>query len=140
MLSSHHCSKKAMYWKDEDDSDEKLKQDIMDDFEVYKLDGAYIIASSESDFSDEEGKNPPHMKARKQYELIIDSGCFLCTHEHPNEKKPEPIILEFNSEGLSYQKSTKDNAAQKSALGAAVQKARGEDEPPSEKTGFGTLC
>lgn len=139
MLSSHHCSKKAMYWKGEDDDDEKLKQDIMDDFDTYKLDGGSIIASSESDFSDEEGKNPPHMKARKQYELIVDSGHFICTHEHPDEKKPSPIIFELDSDGLSYQESATAKAAQKSALGAAISKARGEDEPPSEKVGFGSL-
>lgn len=139
MLSSHHCSKKAMYWKGEDDDDEKLKKDIMDDFESYKLDGGYIIASSESDFSDEEGKNPPHLKARKRYEEIVDSGHFLCTHEHPDKKKPAPIIFELDSDGLSYQEPAKAKATQKSALGVAISKARGEDEPPSEKVGFGSL-
>lgn len=139
MLSSHHCSKKTMYWKGEDDDDEKLKKDIMDDFKSYKLDGGYIIASSESDFSDEEGKNPPHLKARKRYEEIVDSGHFLCIHEHPDKKKPTPIIFELDSDGLSYQEPAKAKAAQKSALGVAISKARGEDEPPSEKVGFGSL-
>jgi hypothetical protein len=41
-----------MYWKDQVDDSEKLKQDILDDFETYKLDGSYIVVSSESDFSD----------------------------------------------------------------------------------------
>ena len=29
-LTPHHCSKKVMYWKDEGDDEEKLKQDILD--------------------------------------------------------------------------------------------------------------
>lgn len=141
MLSSHHCSKKVMYWKGEDDDAEKRKQDILDDFEDYRLDGAYIIASSESDFSDEEGKNPPHLKARKRYEEIIDSDHFKCTHEHPNSDNPTPVIFEVDSSGLSYQESEKAKKSQKSglALGLATSEARGENEPPSEKAGFGIL-
>lgn len=141
MLSSHHCSKKVMYWKGDDDDVEKLKQDIMDDFDDYKLDGGYIIASSESDFSDEEGKNPPHLKARKRYEEIVDSGHFQCTHEHPNTKNPTPIIFELDSSGLSYKEPAKTKKVQKSGLGLglATSEARGEDEPPSEKAGFGCL-
>jgi beta-lactamase superfamily II metal-dependent hydrolase len=139
MLASHHCSKKVMYWKDQVDDSEKLKQDILDDFETYKLDGSYIVVSSESDFSDEEGKNPPHLKARKRYEEIVDSGHFLCTHEHPDKKEPKPIIFELEADGLSYQKPKKAKTVQKSALAAAISKARGDDEPPTEKVGFGSL-
>jgi len=138
MLASHHCSKGVMYWQGEDDDQEKLKKDIMDEFEANKLDGGFIISSSESDFSDKDGKNPPHLKARKRYEEIVDSGNFLCTHEHPNEKKPVPIVFELDSGGLSYQqKTSKAKTTQKSALGLAIEAARGEDEPPSEKVGFG---
>ncbi len=142
MLSSHHCSKKVMYWKGEDDEAEKLKRDILDDFEEYKLDGAYIIASSESDFSDEKGKNPPHLKARKRYEEIIVAGHFKCTHEHSNQDNPAPIIFDVTSDGLTYEESVsaKGYAASGIGLGKATGEARGEDEPPSEKAGFGTLC
>ncbi len=139
MLVSHHCSKKVMYWKDEGDENEKLKQDILDDFEAYILKDSYIVVSSESDFSDEEGKNPPHLKARKRYEEIVDSGHFLCTHEHPDEKKPKPIIFELNADGLSYQEPDKVKTAKESALAAAISKARGEDEPPAQKVGFGSI-
>jgi hypothetical protein len=141
MLSSHHCSKKVMYWKGEDDETEKLKQDILDAFEEYRLNGAYIIASSESDFSDEEGKNPPHLKARKRYEEIIEADHFKCTHEHPNQDNPTSIIFEVGSNGFSYQESgdSKNICESGLGLGLATREARGEDEPPSEKAGFGTL-
>jgi hypothetical protein len=139
MLAPHHCSKKVMYWKADEEDEEKLKQDILDEFEAYRLDGGYIVVSSESDFSDEDGKNPPHLKARKRYEEIVDVGHFLCTHEHPDEKKPKPILFEFTSNGLLYQKPEKANPKEASALAAAIAKARGEDEPPSDKVGFGCL-
>lgn len=141
MLSSHHCSKKVMYWKGEDDDTEKLKRDILYDFEGHRLDGAYILASSESDFSDEEGKNPPHLKARKRYEEIIDSDHFKCTHEHPNQDNPTPIMLDVGPDGFSFRESgeAKKNEKAGFGLGLATREARGEDEPPSQKAGFGNL-
>ena len=141
MLSSHHCSKKVMYWKGEDDDAEKLKRDILNDFEDQRLDGAYIIASSESDFSDEEGKNPPHLKARKRYEEIIDSDHFKCTHEHPYQSNPSPIIFDVSADGFSYKDSGEAKKIKKSGSGIlkATREARGEDQPPSEKAGFGNL-
>lgn len=141
MLAAHHCSKKVMYWKDEGEENEKFKKDIMGDFEEFALDKARIITSCESDFSDEVGKNPPHLKARKRYEEIVDSGNFLCTQEHPNNENPEPIIFEVGTGGLTYLEPTKsDDLAEKSALAVAIEKARGEEEPHSEKVGFGGLC
>jgi hypothetical protein len=139
MLTSHHCSKKVMYWKGDDDDVEKLKQDILDDFEESRLDGAYIITSSESDFSDKEGKNPPHLKARKRYEEIIDADHFKCTHEHPNQDNPTPIIFNVDSDTFSYEESISDKGYEASGIGLtdATSDARGEDEPPSEKAGFG---
>ena len=138
MLTAHHCSKKVMYWKDEGDEEEKFKKDIMDDFEEYQNDDAYLIASCENDFSDEEGKNPPHQIARKRYEEIIDSGHFICTQDHPDEDHPEPVIFELTSDGLSYNESKeKKSRNESSALAAAVGRARGQDELPSEKVGFG---
>ena len=137
MLSSHHCSKKVMYWKKDEDSDEEFMQDIMDDFEEFRNEGAYIIASCESDFSDEEGKNPPHKKARKRYEEIIESNHFVCTQEYPNQEKPEPIIFELTSTGFSFLESERKDSTNKSDLLVAVGKARGEDEPSTEKIGFG---
>lgn len=140
MLSSHHCSKKVMYWKGEEDDAEKLKKDLLDDFENYRLDGAYIVASSESDFSDEEGKNPPHLKARKRYEELIEADHFKCTHEHQNQDTPTLIVFDVDSDGLSYEKSVSTNEyATGMGLAMATSEARGEDEPPSEKAGFGPL-
>ncbi|NHZ85611.1 MAG: hypothetical protein GWP19_06995 [Planctomycetia bacterium] len=135
LLAPHHCSKKVMYWKDENDDDEEFKSDIIDAFEKSKNQGGYIIASCESDFSDEDGKNPPHMKARKRFEEIVDSGHFLCTHENDQEDEEDPIIINLADEGISIDNDSDDD--NKSTLGSAISIARGEDKPPTEKVGFG---
>lgn len=138
MLASHHCSKSVMFWKDEEDSDEEFKKDTMQYFEKYQEKGAYLISSSESDFSDKEGKNPPHKKARKKYEEIIEAGNFMCTQEHPNTTDTKPICFELGSDGLKYLEPDETNRKKSSSsLSKAIARARGENEPPSEKVGFG---
>jgi len=136
MLSTHHCSKCAIYWADEEEDEETLRQDILDDFEAARLDGAYVIASSRSDFGDEPGRLPPHLKARKRYEEIVDAGHFLCTHEHPNKKAPEPIVFVLDANGFQYQKPGGESESAKS-LANVVTAARGGSAPPKEQVGFG---
>lgn len=137
MLCAHHCSKAVMYWQDEEDTEEIFKQDIMDFFEKYSRDKkGYIVASSHSDFSDEDGKNPPHLKARKRYEEIVEAKHFLCTHEHPSKTLPEPIIFIVDSNGFQYQPPKGKADAVKSLVGA-VTAARGGSAPPKEQVGFG---
>lgn len=140
MLVSHHCSKKVMYWTDEGEQDEKFKKDIMDYFEKYKNKGAYAITSCESDFTDGDGDNPPHKKARNRYEEIIEKDHFICTHEHPDKKKPEPVIFELTSNGLEYKKPGKKDDGDKkneASVFAAVRDKRGSDEPSAQKVTFG---
>ena len=136
LLTPHHCSKRTMYWKD-DGEKESFKQDIMDLFEKYQRTGAYIIASANCDFTDGDGDNPPHSKARQQYEKIIDAGHFLCTHEHSTAEDAKPICFELTDSGLTFSNDTTDASA-KSALSSAVAAGRGSDTPPQQQVGFGT--
>lgn len=138
LLTPHHCSKKVMYWQEENEKEESFKPDIMDYFEKYKLSGAYIIASAMSDFTDGDGDNPPHKKARKKYEKIVDAGHFLCTHERPSKESPEPTKFELTEKGLflaAAMTAAEEDAA--SALTAAVTAARGGAAPPQQQVGFG---
>ena len=41
-------------------------------------------------FGDQDGKNPPHAKARQRYEAIAKPGRFLCTHEYPSKTAKGP--------------------------------------------------
>jgi hypothetical protein len=137
LLSPHHCSKNAMYWKDEGEEQEKLKQDIMDEFENFSKSPAFIIASSESDFSNEDGKNPPHLKARNRYEEIVEVGHFLCTHEHLDTKEPHPIKFELTQNGLEYVAINGKRASKKLSVADSITIARGTETPPKEQVGFG---
>lgn len=137
LLSAHHCSKKVMFWKDEGEEEESFRQDIMDYFETFEQSGAYIIASANSEFTDGAGDNPPHSKARKQYEKIVDAGHFLCTHERPSKEAPEPIKFELADTGLQLVETPKDEKKGTSALSAAVTTARGGTAPPQQQVGFG---
>lgn len=137
MLASHHCSKSVMYWQNEGDKDEKLKQDIMDLFEKYsRAESGYIVASAHSDFSDKSGALPPHKKARDAYEEIVKAGHFLCTHEYPSKKNPAPLIFIVGSDGFKFDdKRTKVTGA--AVLTAAVPLAAGGAQPPGVQVGFG---
>jgi beta-lactamase superfamily II metal-dependent hydrolase len=135
-LAAHHCSKKVMFWRDDSEENEKYRKDIMEDFENAGLPSAYIVASCRSDFTDAKGDNPPHSKARENYETIVDSGHFLCTHEHPNTKNPEPIVFTVGSDGFEFDdKRTKSTGP--TGLAAAVSAARGSEKPPTTQVGFG---
>jgi hypothetical protein len=133
LLAPHHCSKKAMYWRDEGQDEESLKTDIMQLFETYKQSGAYLVASAHSDFTDGDGDNPPHAKARRQYERILDAGHFICTHEYGSKETPEPFVLALGEHGLVFQESE----LHKAALSSAVASARGGATPPQQQVGFG---
>jgi beta-lactamase superfamily II metal-dependent hydrolase len=138
MLSAHHCSKCVMYWKDENDEKEVLKNDIMKLFEKYsRNDAGYIVASAHSDFTDEEGKNPPHKRARDAYEGIVQAGHFICTHEHPNKKTPEPIVFTVEADGVKFDdKRTKTSGT--TVLTNAIPLAFGGAQPPGVQIGFGS--
>lgn len=136
MLAAHHCSKSVMYWKEEGEEDEKLKQDILDDMEKAGLEPGYIVSSSEPvPSSNKSGDNPPHAKAKKRYEEIVPDE-FQCTQEFPSEDDPKPIVFELTGDGLSLVDSEERSKAGAS-LAASVAAARGRAEPPQERVGFG---
>jgi hypothetical protein len=137
MLSAHHCSKKVMFWKDEGEEEASFKRDVMDYFEKFEQANGYIIASANSDFTDQDGDNPPHGKARKEYEKIVAAGHFLCTHELPGKEAPEPIKFELTDKGFYLAESLKSQNKAASALSAAVAAARGGAAPPQQQVGFG---
>ena len=89
LLAPHHCSKAAMYWKDEGDDEEKLKKHIVEEMDDASLEPNRVISSSNSvPSSNKPGDNPPHAKAKTQYESVTES--FLCTMD-----QDEPIVAEL---------------------------------------------
>lgn len=136
LLAPHHCSKSVMY--QDEDGKEVLKKDILDDFERLQIGEGVVVSSSLSvPKSNSSGDNPPHAKAKARYEEIADGG-FLCTHDDGDHA--EPLRFSLNEAAFIFDDASddvSDNDAGKSALTAAVETARGNDETPSEKVGFG---
>ncbi len=137
LLASHHCSKSVMYWKEEQDKEEKLQQKLLDDIKKVAGKPGYIVASSNKiPGSNQEGDNPPHAKAKKRYEEIVPDK-FLCTQEHPNEKSPEPIVFVLDDKGIKYQEPQGDDSGKSKSFSGVIAKARGDDKPPTSQVGFG---
>ena len=133
LLAPHHCSKSVMYWKDDGEDDEKLKHDIVRDLGSTALGPGYVVSSSEPvPNTNDPGDNPPHAKAKTQYELIVPNE-FICTHEHPNENNPEPIIFEVSPSGFEYVGETESSKSVADALKAAG----GAAVAPATAVGFG---
>jgi hypothetical protein len=95
-LAPHHCSKSVMYGRDEGESEDTLKQQILDVLEGAAATGAHIVASAgEIPATDEPGANPPHRIAANHYEELVDSGHFLVT----GEQAPEALTFELGTDG-----------------------------------------
>ena len=142
-LAPHHCSKSVMYNKAEGDEEESLKQDILDDIENAAEEIGFIIASCDPiPAKNEPGDNPPHAKARKRYEEIAPNG-FLCTGEHPNKDKPEPIVFEVTAQGFEYKAPSTDDDQETKAeltqtrLAKAIEDGSGQASTPTQRVGFG---
>ena len=134
LLAPHHCSKSVMYWQDDDDDDdETLKPEMVRDIGNAALDPGYVVSSSEPvPAKNDPGDNPPHAKAKQQYQRIAPNE-FLCTHEHPSKENPEPIIFDVSENGFAYvgegESSKSMSDVLKAAGGAAVA--------PATAVGFG---
>lgn len=143
-LAPHHCSKSVMYWKAEDEEKTTLKQDILDDIETAAEVTGFIIASCDPiPASNSDGDNPPHAKAKQRYEEIAPDG-FLCTGEHPNKEKPQPIVFVLTPSGFTYQAPTKENdidalksESKATALSQAIALGEGQATTPTARVGFG---
>lgn len=138
LLAPHHCSKSAMYWKGEGDDEAVLKQDILDDFEEALGDDGRVIASCDETFSDEKGRNPPHLRARRRYEEIVADGHFVCTHEYG-----APVSFRVAADGCTLEEAettqTQDERdTPKKTAADAVREARGTTAPPTQEVGFGS--
>ena len=127
LLAPHHCSKAVMYWKDEGEDKEKLKKHIVDEMEEASRTPNRVVSSSKTVPSSNKARdNPPHAKAKKQYETISES--FLCTMD-----QDEPIVAQLEDKGITFVGVA---TAAKSASQAAGE-ARGPYRPPQSEHTYG---
>jgi len=133
LLAPHHCSKSVMYHTEGER--EVLKKDILQRFEDSQVGDGYIVASSDKiPASNSKGDNPPHAKAKARYEELAADD-FLCTME--DCKSEEPLFFGCEQGAILLDESSLLGAAKADAVQSAIDEARGGDEPPGEKVGFG---
>jgi hypothetical protein len=137
-LAPHHCSKRAMYWEDDQQSDETPREDILDAIETAGEEGGYVVSSSIAiPAADVRNANPPHAKAAARYRERVEDGHFLCTAEYPNEYAPEPIVFMLEEGALVLRDAEGETGTQASAgLAEHVKAARGGGAS-TQTVGFG---
>jgi len=127
LLAPHHCSKAAMYWKDEGDDEEQLKKHIVEEMDEASLEPNRVVSSSNSvPASNQPGDNPPHAKAKTQYEKITES--FLCTMDQDG-----PIVARPHDEEIVFI----GTASVSMSASEAADEARGSHEPPKSAHTYG---
>lgn len=102
----HHCSYLAL--SDEKGDKETEPKPLVKDLLLYGKPDAYLVSSSRPipDSSDAyEQIQPPHIQARKAYERYlreVSGRKLLVTMEEPNAARPEPLVFEIESSGISW--------------------------------------
>lgn len=99
LLAPHHCSKNSLYYKDGDN--EKVNEKLIEHLKSSGQEEAYIISSSEDNFTDTRNSNPPSLKAKNQYKKLIKAKHFLCTHSNKDKSgNIVPIIVNACSDEM----------------------------------------
>jgi len=122
LSAPHHCSWHSLsYDSQSNDDDPQICEDAKKALSQNK-DGAFIV--SQSKIIKNADQDPPSEAAKDEYVDIVGEDQFICTNEHPDENKPEP--LEFNLTGDGPQKK---GVKEKSKLTVAALSSTKEAYP-----------
>ena len=107
----HHCSYTALSSEKGKDKTEPVGE-VKWLFEQGKYRGV-IVSTSKPIPKDDEDDLPPHRQAANYYrERAADiSGEFIVTMEHPQESKPEPLVITIGGGGAAIRKTITGGAA-----------------------------
>jgi len=136
LLAPHHCSKSVMYWQEEGDEEEKLKQGLLDKIGGASENPNCIVSSSNPvPDSNESGDNPPHANAKKRYETLTSR--FVCTMESPNKANPEPVVVKFEGGKIMFSPGGGGSGGGGKSASESASDARGTDDPPADAVTYG---
>ncbi|MBU4445942.1 metallohydrolase [bacterium] len=122
LLAPHHCSWHSLsYDSQTNDDDPQLCENAKKALSQSK-EGAFIV--SQSKVIKDADQDPPSEAAKDEYVDVVGEDQFICTNEHPDENKPEP--LEFNLTGDGPQKK---GVKEKSKLSVAALSSTKEAYP-----------
>ena len=102
---AHHCSYLAL--SDDKGDTETTPKPFVEELLLSGKEGAYGVSSSKPIEDTKEGREqqqPPHIQAKKCYERYlkkIEGAKLMVTMEEPNTDKPEPLIFNIDSNGIS---------------------------------------
>jgi hypothetical protein len=133
-LAPHHCSDSVMFIEPEGGGDRVLDKEIMEQFEKAGTSPTFVVSSSTAfPQVNKDGDNPPHIRARHEYETITER--FECTGEWPNAEEPEAMIFEFVAGQLTLREPY--GAKAEVDVAAATASARGDQQTPTQRVGYG---
>lgn len=101
----HHCSYLAL--SDDKGDTETTPKPFVKELLLFGKEGAYGVSSSKPIEDSKEGREqqqPPHIQAKKCYERYlkkIEGAKLMVTMEEPNTDKPELLIFNIDSNGIS---------------------------------------
>src|SRR5262249_34167261 len=110
-----HCS--WTFFSTSPSEDEDPSDIVLSLFDM-KREGAKVIASSKPIKDDDD--NPPHFIAAERYREKVGAGNVLCTGEHPNTKKPEPLYFTMTKNGPVKDSASTTSSVVSSAVRAAA--------------------
>lgn len=108
---AHHCSYTALSAeKGEDKTEPDAEIQRMFDRGQYK---GILVATCKPIPSDDSDDQPPHRQAANYYREVEEkiSGEFKVTMEHPNKRRPEPLVIEIDDFGATLKKLTVTSSA-----------------------------
>lgn len=115
LLAPHHCS--WTFFSELPSEKEEPSEKVLDFLDKHRT-GAFVISSSKPIKDDDD--NPPHFIAAKKYQEKVGVKKLLCTGEHPNAKKPEPIYFTMSKNGPVKDTFAAASEVQSSAARAAT--------------------
>lgn len=97
LSSPHHCSWHSLSYDSQSECENPQVCKNAKKALSQKKEGAFII--SQSKIIKDSDQDPPSEAAKTEYIDIIGEEQFICTNEHPDKKKPEPIEFNLTDDG-----------------------------------------
>lgn len=137
-LAPHHCS--WTYFNNvpyDSNSENKIAKISSLEILDFKLGNGKIVASCKTIKDD--GDNPPHYAAKKEYEAKVAKGDFIELAMMPTESEPKPVVVEISDAGIiridsGAKLQALRNAATGISLGISATSSQGKVVPKSETT------
>lgn len=134
---AHHCSYLSL-GPDKGKTKTEPVEEVAWLFEDQGHDKGIIISTSDP-IPSKDTDQPPHRQAAAYYKGVAadKKGQFKVTMEHPTATDPKPMVLQITDQGAKLVEEKKPQPAAAKSIPEAIAAARGSEEPPQARVGFG---